>query len=239
MTSETGAGRSYRAPEAARAIPEERPRFVRRTYGHLAGAVLALVAAVYALLQVPGVGRLAGLMTTGWNWLVVLVLFAGASYVANRWARRGGSRGAQYVGLGLYVVAQALIFVPLLYTAAYLVDDPTLIPTAGVIACALFLGLTAVAFTTRADFSFLRGLLVVGSLVALGLIVASIVFGFTLGLIFSVAMVGLAGASILYSTSAVLRDYRTDQYVAASLALFAAVATLFYNVLRSLMRLRQ
>lgn len=94
-------------------------------------------------------------------------------------------------------------------------------------------------FTTRADFSFLRGVLVVGSLVALGLIVVSLVFGFTLDLIFSVATVGLSGAPILYSTSTVLRNYRTDRYVATPLALLAAFATLFYNVLRILMRLHR
>ena len=87
-TNATGAGRSYPAPEVTvRAISEERARFVRRAYGHLAGALLA---AAYALLQVPGLSRLADLMTTGWNWLVVLVLFTGASYVANRWARGDG-----------------------------------------------------------------------------------------------------------------------------------------------------
>jgi FtsH-binding integral membrane protein len=58
--------------------------------------------------------------------------------------------------------------------------------------------------------------LVIGSFVALGLIVASIIFGFTLGVIFSVVMVGLAAAAILYYTSNILRYYRTDQYVAAS-----------------------
>jgi FtsH-binding integral membrane protein len=67
---------------------------------------------------------------------------------------------------------------------------------------------------------------------SLGLIVASILFGFGLGLWFSVAMVVVAAAAILYHTSAILRTYRTDQHVAAALALFADVALLFYYVLR-------
>ncbi len=233
----TNLGYGGAAGTAASAIPAERARFIRKTYGHLAGAILAFVALEVFIFSVPPLrDALAGLLTR--SWLLTLALFIGASWIADRWARRGASRTMQYVGLGLYVLVQALIFVPLLYVAASL-SDPTLIPTAALITGGLFLGLTAVVFTTRADFSFLRGVIIMGSLVALGLIVASLIFGFTLGMLFSVAMVGLAAASILYSTSAILRDYRTDQYVAASLSLFAAVALLFYYVLRILISMRR
>ncbi len=223
---------------AAYALPDERAGFIRRTYAHLAGAILAFVLLEMAIFATPAVrDTLVGLLTQ--SWLLTLALFIGASWVADRWARSDASRGLQYVGLGVYVALQALIFVPLLYVALFYVNDPTLIPTAGIITGALFLGLTAIVFTTRADFSFLRGALIVGSLVALGLIVASLLFGFSLGVIFSVAMVGLAAISILYSTSNVLHYYRTDQYVAASLSLFAAVALLFYYVVRILIAMRR
>jgi FtsH-binding integral membrane protein len=52
-------------------------------------------------------------------------------------------------------------------------------------------------------------------------------------------MILLASGYILYDTSNVLHHYRTDQYVAASLALFAAVALLFWYVLRLLMELNR
>ena len=223
---------------AAYALPDERAGFIRRTYAHLAGAILAFVLLEMAIFATPAIrDTLVGLLTQ--SWLLTLALFIGASWIADRWARSDASRGLQYVGLGIYVTLQALIFVPLLYVALFYVNDPTLIPTAGIITGALFLGLTAVVFTTGADFSFLRGALIVGSLVALGLIVASLLFGFSLGVIFSVAMVGLAAISILYSTSNVLHYYRTDQYVAASLSLFAAVALLFYYVVRILIAMRR
>jgi uncharacterized protein len=45
--------------------------------------------------------------------------------------------------------------------------------------------------------------------------------------------------AILYSTSNIIHYYRTDQYVAASLSLFAAVALLFYYVLYILLALRR
>ena len=153
-------------------------------------------------------------------------------------ARAEGARGIQYAGLIGYVGIEAIIILPLVFGAANF-SDPTVIPAAALITGTLFAGLTLVAFTTRTDFSFLRGVLLIGGLVAIGLIVASILFGFQLGVIFAVAMVGLAAASILYYTSQILRYYRTDQYVAASVTLFASVALLFYYVLWILMELRR
>ena len=75
----------------------------------------------------------------------------------------------------------------------------------------------------------------VGGCVALGVIVVSLLFGFSLGVLFSAAMVALAGGFILYYTSNVLHHYRPDQPVAAALALFAAVALMFWYVVRLFM----
>ena len=103
---------------------------------------------------------------------------------------------------------------------------------AAILTGAMALALMAVPFVTGADFTFLRGGLVVGGAIALALIVASILFGFGLGLWFSAAMVGFAAAAILYRTSALFTVYRTDQHVAAALGLFADVALLYFYVLR-------
>ena len=99
----------------------------------------------------------------------------------------------------------------------------------------LFTALTYIAFTTKKDFSFLGGILTVACFVALGVIAASAIFGFTLGLIFSAVMVLVAAGSILYNTSNVMFRYNTGQYVAASLSLFASVALLFWYILRIVM----
>lgn len=218
------------------AVPAVRAQFIRRTYAHLAYAILGFAALEFALLNSPFADALVSTLT--WSWLLTLGLFIGASWVADRWARSNVSQGMQYAGLALYVVAEAIIFLPLMYIAAYY-SDPTVIPATGVLTGLLFLGLTAVAFTSRTDFSFLRGVIMLGSLLALGLIVASLLFGFTLGVIFSVAMVGLAATAILYSTSNILRHYRTDQHVAAALSLFAAVALMYFYILRILTSLRR
>jgi FtsH-binding integral membrane protein len=230
-------------PEYAVALAPatERSAFIRRTYLHLAGAILAFATLEYILLvplRETTEGLIASMLGTRYSWLIVLGLFMAVGYVADRWARSATSPGMQYLGLGLYVLAEAIIFLPLLYVAAFY-TSPEVLPTAGVLTLGLFAGLTGTVFITKKDFSFLRGVLMVGGFVALGLIVCAILFGFELGTIFSVAMIGLAGGYILYYTSAVMKHYRTDQHVAASLALFAAVALMFWYVLRLLMALRR
>jgi FtsH-binding integral membrane protein len=139
----------------------------------------------------------------------------------------------QYIGLSVYVVAQALIMLPLLMIANGMENG--VIAKAGLVTVAMVLGLTLIAFTTRKDFSFLGGMLKIGGMVALGVIVASFFLPITLGTWFSAAMILFASGSILYSTSNIMYHYRTTQHVAASLSLFAGVALLFWYVLRLFM----
>lgn len=217
----------------AEAAPATRAVFMRRTYLHLAGAIAAFVG-VEAVLINSSIGiALAQKMLTG-SWLLVLGAFMLVSWIADRWASSTTSKGMQYLGLGLFVVAEAILFLPLLIIAVYK-SSPQVLPMSVMVTALLFAGLTTVAFTTKADFSFLRGALTIGGFVALGLIVCSILFGFQLGLIFSGVMVVFAGAAILYNTSNIMYHYNEEQYVAASLSLFASVALLFWYVLRIFM----
>jgi FtsH-binding integral membrane protein len=141
------------------------------------------------------------------------------------------SLGAQYAGLGLYVVGQAIIFVPLLWIADEFAGG-NVIATAAISTLMLFGAITGYVLTTKANFSFLGGVLTVLSFLALGVIVCSILFGFELGVIFTVVMIALAAGFILYDTSNVLHVYQPGQHVAASLSLFASLALLFWYVLR-------
>jgi hypothetical protein len=150
--------------------------------------------------------------------------------MARRVAHSSASKAAQYAALAGYVVAEAIIFVPLLYLADHVA--PGCIASAAAVTFLGFVGLSLVAFLTRKDFSFLRGVLCWGGVVAMVLIVAGVIFGFELGTFFSVAMVGLAGAAILYDTSNILHHYPQDRYVAAALELFASVALMLWYVLR-------
>jgi FtsH-binding integral membrane protein len=220
---------------AANARPDVRAGFIRRTYGHLAGAILAFIAIEALLFQTGLPEAMMGLLATSrYSWLIVLGAFLGVSYMADRWAQSNASPQTQYAGLALYVVAEAVIFVPLLYLAAA-VSGSDVIVSAGLITLLLFTGLTFTVLTTRKDFSFLGGFLKIAFFVALGVIIASILFGFNLGVLFASVMVIVAAASILYNTSNVLHRYHPNQHVAASLTLFASIALLFWYILRIFM----
>lgn len=221
----------------AEASPAERARFIERTYLHLAGAIVAFVALLSIAVNLPGVERLVVTMIESpASWGAVLLLFFGASWLADHWARSDRSRGAQYAGLALYTVAEVITFIPLVYVARLMVGT-TPIFMVGAATLAIFAALTAYVFITRKDFSFMRGVLVVLSIGALGLVAGSLLFGFNLGLVFSVGMCVLAAGYILYHTSNVLHHYRTDQHVAASMALLSALALLFWYALRILLEL--
>jgi len=217
---------------AADALPEERARFIRKTYFHLAAAILAFVVLEGFLFSSGAANSIMSVLSLGgsMSWLIVLGAFMGVSWLASSWANSQTSKGMQYVGLALYIVAEAIIFVPLLYIAANF-SSGDVIPKAGIVTLGLFLGITSVVFLTRKDFSFLGPILAIGGFVALGFIVASILFGFSLGSLFAFVMVAFAGTAILYETSNVLHRYHTTQHVAASLTLFAAIALLFWYIL--------
>jgi FtsH-binding integral membrane protein len=219
----------------ADALPAERASFIRKTYLHLAGAIIAFVALEFYLM-VSGLGAeiTMTMLGTRWGWLLVLLAFMGVSMLANWWANSQTSKAMQYLGLGVYTVAEAIIFAPLLFLAEYRAGSGVIME-AGVVSIGLFLGITAVVFLTRTDFSFLGPILMIGGFIAIGLIFASIMFGFSLGTVFAFVMVAFAGASILYETSNVMHRYNTNQHVAASLALFASVALLFWWILRIFM----
>ena len=211
-----------------------RALFIRRTYGHLAAAIAAFVLLEFALFQTALPQQLVPLMSEGMNWLIVLGCFMAVSFVADKLARSKASSSIQYVGLGLFIVAMAFLAMPILLVAT-MYSSSDVIPMAAIITGLLFGGLTATVFITRADFSFLRTYLVVGFFVALGIIIAGVVFNFSLGLVFSGGMVLLLAASILYTTSNILHEYNPDQHVAASLALFASVIIMFLYILRIVM----
>ncbi|WP_430408709.1 Bax inhibitor-1/YccA family protein [Kordia sp.] len=210
--------------------------FYKKTYTHLALAVLLFVVVEYIFFQIPAVVNLAFSLTDGWLWLVMLGGFMFATSYAERMAMSTKDKNKHYLGLLLYVVAEAFIFIPLIGMAMMISDSQSgdssgLLTQAAIMTLALFTGLSAIVLLTKKDFSFLRSILAVGFFIALGLILAGTLFGFNLGLWFSVGMVILAAGSILYQTSNMVHNYEEDQYVAASLGLFASLMLLFWYIL--------
>jgi FtsH-binding integral membrane protein len=234
---------SYNGMAVPAALAEEdaRTTFIRRTYLHLAGAIALFIGIETIIFTVVPAATLEGVMVTlfasRWGWLVVLGAFMGVSWLAQTWATSDTSQSVQYLGLGLYVVAEAVIFVPILYVASQFA--PAAIPAAGVLTLVMFGGLTALVFITRTDLTSWGKYLWCAGFAALGVVIAGVIFNFDLGVWFSGLMIGLASAYILYDTSNVLHRYRTEQYVAAALALFASVALLFWYILRLMMELNR
>ena len=218
---------------AAQAAPVERAAFIRKTYMLLALAILAFIG-VEGLLFLSGAANLiTSLIFSGGaiGWLLVLGLFMGISFLANRWATSETSVTTQYMGLGIFIVAEAIIFVPLIMVSTYYAGDVSVLAKAGIVTLGLFAGLSLTVFITRTDFSFLGPILAIGGFMALGFIIASAIFGFSLGSVFAFVMVAFAATSILYQTSNVLHQFNTKQHVAAALTLFASVALLFWYIL--------
>ncbi len=234
----------------AHADGNTRQQFIRKTYVHLAAAI-ALFAVIETLFIQMGLGDMALkllsvsswawlgvlvvygklLSVSSWAWLGVLVVYGFASNMIHRWANTAISLEKQYLAWGAGIVIEAAIFLPMIAMAIQYAGG-NILQQAATITLALVVGLTAVVFTTGKDFSFLRPALTIGFFVALGLIVASIIFGFSLGLIFSGAMIIFAAAAILYETSQIQHHYHESQYVGASLSLFSAVGLLFWYVLQ-------
>jgi uncharacterized protein len=218
---------SYLTPVAEASV-ESRSNFIWKCYAHVIGGILAF-AAVEAYLISSGIAyQLAPVLLK--SWLLTLGAFMLVGWGATHVAHRLASKPAQYAAYAVFIVAEAVIFSPLILVAA--TQAPEVLDSAigvTVIGC---LGLIAVAMITRKDFSFLRGILMWGFFLALGAIAGGILFGFQLGTWFSVAMIGFAGAAVLYDTSNILHHYPEDRYVAASMALFASIALMFWYVLQ-------
>lgn len=213
---------------------DSRARFITRTYLHLFGAIIAFTLVEMSLF-ISGLAYPIAMGLLSVPWLLVLGAFVVLGWMARGVAHRSMSRGGQYLALTAYIIIEAIIFVPLLMVAQYEAGGGV-IQSAALITLLAFAGLTFVAFTTRKDFSFMRGALMYGGIIALVLIAGGLIFGFNLGLGFSVAMVALAGAAVLYDTSNIIHHYPEDRYVAASLELFASVALMFWYVLRIVLR---
>jgi len=211
---------------------ETRASFISKTYGHVAGAILLFILIEVWLFKTGRVVPLSQFILS-FNWLLVIGALMLVGWGASHVAHKLESKPLQYLALVGFVTAQAIIFAPLLLIASSMkpgiIDDAATITGLGVF------GLTATAFITRKDFSFLRGVLVWGGILALVAIAGGVLFGFQLGTWFSVAMIGFAGAAVLYDTSNIIHHYPEDRYVAAALELFSSIVLMFWYVLRLLM----
>ena len=221
---------NYLAP-VSELSASDRSNFIWKCYAHVVGAIVVFAAIEVYLFQSGIAAAIAAPMMN--NWLMVIGAFMLVSWGASHVAHRIESKNAQYAAFAFFVFVEALIFAPMLYVAYMM--EPGMIDSAAGVTILGCVGLIATAMITGKDFSFLRSMLVwVGMLAFVG-IIGSVLFGFELGTWFSVAMIGFAGAAVLYDTSNIMHHYPQDKYVAASMALFASIALMFWYILRLFM----
>jgi FtsH-binding integral membrane protein len=223
----------------------DRAAFFRRTYGLVAigfAAFAALLAIFFvgfdqrsgiAFAVFAGLGSMISSLG-GWSILLVMLAFWGATTVAQSLAFNRASRGTQYAGLGLYVILEALIFIPLI---GYVIlstkgNASSVLLPAGIVTAGMIAGLTALVFMTNLDFSFLKVAIVLGSFAAIAIVIVAAIAGLSLGAWFSIAMIVLMATVILYQTNEIKNTLETDQHVAAAFILFSSFVTLLFYVIR-------
>lgn len=202
--------------------------FIQQAYAHFLAALAA-----FALLELLsfelGLAAAVSEWTSAAGWFGMLSAFLAVAWMASRVAHRVTGLRAQYFALALFVVVEALIFMPLLYAAN--TKSPEILHDAILAAVLALTGLAAVVFISGKDFSFLKGMIYWTALMAV-VTVAGGLIGFHSATYLTVSVIGLAGAAILHDTSRILHRFSKDRYVAAGLELFASVGLLFWHVLR-------
>jgi modulator of FtsH protease len=113
----------------------------------------------------------------------------------------------------------------------YLSVNPSIVMTALGATGVIFLGLSGYALTTRKDFSFLGGFVMVGMLVVFGAAILNIFMGIpALFLALNAAIVMIMSAFILWETSALIRGGQTN-YIMATAGLFLSILNMFQALL--------
>ena len=227
----------------AQADPIDAAQFYRKTYGLVALAFAGFAGLLYLFFITPVAGLFMNTIGAMYNslgsftWLIVMLAFWAGTYYAQKLAANGASRESQYAGLGLYVLLEAIIFIPLIYMVSiYTKGTPgdILIPACALTG-ALVLSLTLAVQLTQVDFSFLRIVIVIGSICAIGAVIMFSIMGINPGTWFALAMILLMATVILYQTHQIKNSCSTDDYVIAAFILFSAFVTLLFYVIQFFM----
>ncbi|MBC7532205.1 MAG: US12 family protein [Oligoflexus sp.] len=209
-------------------------RFIKKTYFHLAAAI-----ATFALLETfffsTGIAQSILDVMSHMNPAIILIALVLINLFASKKAHTSRAKAGQYIGLGAYILAEAIIFVPLI-AMSLMRGGTDLLATAALATGIGVVGITLLALSYDTDWSVLDMGLRVAGLSAFALIVCSCLFGFTLGTLFTVVMLAFSAVAILRQTGATLHQYGEEQYIAASLGLFASIMLLFWYVLRFMNR---
>ena len=225
------------APPAAFAAVAERATFLKKVYGILLLGVLGFAATLWATANVPFANDLAiqvGRLTMGhkWGWAVYMGIFIGGSMVVNRLAE---TRPINVIAYAAWVLILAFLIAPIVLVLNH-THGPEILTQASMLTALVFGSLTLVVFYTSKDFSFLKGILMLSGLALFATGIAGAIFGFSLGLWFSAAVVVLMAGYILYDTSLILHRLPVTMAMSGAIMLFTDVVLLFKHILLLLAR---
>jgi modulator of FtsH protease len=201
-------------------------KLIRNTYGLLSMTLLfsAAMAGVSLSLNLPHPGLL--LTLAGYFGLLFLTYRLRNS----AWGLLSVFALTGFMGLTLGPILGHYLAVP---------NGDQLVMTAFGGTAAIFVALSAYALTTRKDFSFLGGFLVVGILVAFVGAIAAVVFTLpVVSLAMSAMFILLMSGLILYQTSQIVHGGETN-YILATVTLYVSIYNLFTSLLHILGAFRE
>jgi modulator of FtsH protease len=196
-------------------------KVIRNTYTLLSVTLLfsALTAGIAVMTNMPFI-----------NPIITLVGYFGLLFLTTRF--RNSALGLLFVfaltgfmGLTLGPIISAYLHLP---------NGGQIVMTAMGGTGVIFLGLSGYALTTRKDFSFIGGFLMVGILVAFLASIASLFLALPgLSLAVSAMFILLMSGLILYQTSEIIHGGETN-YIMATVTLYIAIYNLFISLLQLL-----
>lgn len=195
-------------------------KVIRSTYQLLSmtlgfSAVMAYLSIAMQVSQ--GMGLVATLVAIGMLWFVLPKTANSASGIPVIFAITG------LLGFGIGPMV-----------GYYLAVNPSIVMTALGGTAVIFLGLSGYALTTRKDFSFMGGFLMVGFLVIIGAALLNFFMGIpALSLTISAAVIMIMSGFILYETSAIIHGGETN-YIMATAGLFLSILNIFTSLLHLL-----
>jgi modulator of FtsH protease len=162
--------------------------------------------------------------------LVLTLVGFGLLFVVNRLA--DSSKGL--VAIFAFTGVMGASIGPMLNYYLAMPGGPALVMQALGGTALVFFGLSAYALTTRKDFSYMGGFLMVGLLVAVVAMIANIFLAIpALSLTISAAVVMIMSGLILFDTSRIINGGETN-YIRATVALYLDIYNLFIHLLHLL-----
>ena len=160
--------------------------------------------------------------------LITLAVFFGLLFAVHKTANSGWGLVWTFALTGF----MGLLLAPLVGGVLGLANGGALVAQSLGITAVAFFGLSAYTVTTRRDFSFLRGFLVVGVIVILGSWVAREFIEFTtlMHQVLAGVCILFGAALILWQTSAVVRGEETN-YIRATVGIYVALYNMFSSIL--------